>query len=114
MKLELNKNHRSPATRRIRLVSPRLPRRRSALALSTGENSAEKPQVSLSADSEPATPKRTESTRDALQLYLREIGQVKLLTAEEELTLASRVKRGDKAAREQMIKANLRLVVKIA
>jgi RNA polymerase primary sigma factor len=47
-------------------------------------------------------------------LYLREIGQIKLLTRPEELDLARRVRRGDEAAREQMIKANLRLVVKIA
>lgn len=51
---------------------------------------------------------------DALQLYLREIGEVKLLTPEEEIALARRIKRGDKRAREHMIKANLRLVVKIA
>lgn len=51
---------------------------------------------------------------DSLQLYLREIGQVKLLTPEEEIVLARRIKRGDKHAREHMIKANLRLVVKIA
>jgi len=51
---------------------------------------------------------------DSLQLYLREIGQVKLLTPAEEITLAKRIKRGDKSAREHMIKANLRLVVKIA
>jgi len=51
---------------------------------------------------------------DTLQLYLREIGQVKLLTPEEEITLARKIKRGDEKAREQMIKANLRLVVKIA
>jgi RNA polymerase primary sigma factor len=49
-----------------------------------------------------------------LQLYLREIGQVKLLTPAEEVTLARRIKRGDKAARDQMITANLRLVVKMA
>lgn len=54
------------------------------------------------------------SRGDSLQLYLQEIGQVKLLTPAEELALAKRVQRGDAAAREHMIKANLRLVVKIA
>ncbi|MGA3163197.1 MAG: sigma-70 family RNA polymerase sigma factor [Verrucomicrobiota bacterium] len=49
-----------------------------------------------------------------MKLYLREIGQVKLLTPQEEIKLAARIKKGDKKAREQMIKANLRLVVKIA
>lgn len=51
---------------------------------------------------------------DSFQLYLREIGEVKLLTREQEITLAKRVQGGDNDAREQMIKANLRLVVKIA
>jgi len=56
-----------------------------------------------------------ESARgDALELYLREIGQVKLITPAEEIVLAKRIKKGDKQAREDMIKANLRLVVKIA
>ncbi|MFZ0827473.1 MAG: sigma-70 family RNA polymerase sigma factor [Verrucomicrobiia bacterium] len=50
----------------------------------------------------------------AIKLYLREIGLVKLLTPQEEIQLAARIKKGDKKAREQMIKANLRLVVKIA
>jgi RNA polymerase primary sigma factor len=50
----------------------------------------------------------------AFRLYLREVGQTKLLTPEEEVKLALRIKKGDKRAREQMIKANLRLVVKIA
>ena len=50
----------------------------------------------------------------AIKLYLRENGQVPLLTIEEETSLAARIKKGDKAAREHMIKANLRLVVKIA
>jgi RNA polymerase primary sigma factor len=50
----------------------------------------------------------------AIKLYLREIGQVKLLTPQEEIVLAAKIKKGDKKAREQMIKANLRLVVKIA
>jgi RNA polymerase primary sigma factor len=50
----------------------------------------------------------------AIRLYLREIGLVKLLTPQEEIVLAARIKKGDKKAREHMIKANLRLVVKIA
>ncbi len=65
----------------------------------------------------PASFARERSTYDgdtAIKLYLREIGQVKLLTTEEEVYLAARIKKGDKKAREQMIKANLRLVVKIA
>lgn len=50
----------------------------------------------------------------AFHLYVREIGQTKLLTPKEEVQLARRIQRGDEAAREHMIKANLRLVVKIA
>ena len=50
----------------------------------------------------------------AIKLYLREIGLVKLLTPQEEIELAAKIKKGDKKARELMIKANLRLVVKIA
>lgn len=50
----------------------------------------------------------------AIKLYLQEIGQVDLLTPEQEVELAKRIKAGDKEARELMIKANLRLVVKIA
>ena len=50
----------------------------------------------------------------AIKLYLREIGQVSLLTPQQEIELAAKIKKGDKKAREQMIKANLRLVVKIA
>ena len=63
----------------------------------------------------PAKAIPSESLRgDTLQLYLREIGQVKLLTPKEEIALAKRIRKGDKRAREKMITANLRLVVKIA
>ena len=50
----------------------------------------------------------------AIKLYLREIGRVSLLTPAQEIELAAKIKNGDKKAREHMIKANLRLVVKIA
>jgi len=52
--------------------------------------------------------------RSNLQLYLQEIGKTALLTVEEEVKLARRIRKGDKAARDHMISANLRLVVKIA
>ncbi len=51
---------------------------------------------------------------NSLKVYLREISKTPLLTPEEEISLAARIKKGDKAARDQMIRANLRLVVKIA
>jgi RNA polymerase primary sigma factor len=54
------------------------------------------------------------SDRSNLQMYLQEIGKTALLTVEEEVKLAKRIHRGDKAARDHMIQANLRLVVKIA
>lgn len=50
----------------------------------------------------------------ALKLYLREISQIPLLSREEEVELAHRIQKGDAAARQKMIQANLRLVVKIA
>ena len=50
----------------------------------------------------------------ALKRYLREIGPIPLLTPQEEVTLARRIQKGDSAAREWMIQANLRLVVAIA
>ena len=55
-----------------------------------------------------------EPSLDSLRLYLREIGKVPLLTADQEVTLAKRIERGDMAAKQHMIEANLRLVVSIA
>ncbi|HEX3616356.1 MAG TPA: RNA polymerase sigma factor RpoD [Solirubrobacteraceae bacterium] len=55
-----------------------------------------------------------EPSLDSLRLYLRSIGRVSLLTAEQEVMLARRIERGDMAAKQQMIEANLRLVVSIA
>ena len=76
------------------------------------------PEMVKPAEGETTTFIRNELERydgdSAIKLYLREIGLVKLLTPQEEIVLAAKIKRGDKKARELMIKANLRLVVKIA
>jgi RNA polymerase primary sigma factor len=55
-----------------------------------------------------------EPSLDSLRLYLREIGKVPLLTADQEVELAKRIERGDMGAKTAMIEANLRLVVSIA
>ncbi len=55
-----------------------------------------------------------EPSLDSLRLYLRSIGRVNLLTAEQEVSLAKRIERGDMVAKQQMVEANLRLVVSIA
>lgn len=56
----------------------------------------------------------SELTQDSIQMYLREIGKIPLLTAEEEVALAKRKERNDKEAERRLIEANLRLVVSIA
>lgn len=56
----------------------------------------------------------TELTQDSIQMYLREIGKIPLLNAEEEVALAKRKERGEKEAERRLIEANLRLVVSIA
>jgi RNA polymerase primary sigma factor len=53
-------------------------------------------------------------SENSIKIYLREIGKVALLTPQQEIQLAAKIKRGDKEARSLMIRANLRLVVKIA
>jgi RNA polymerase primary sigma factor len=65
---------------------------------------ARKPQIDLT----------VEPSLDSLRLYLRSIGRVSLLTAEQEVSLAKRIERGDMVAKQQMVEANLRLVVSIA
>jgi RNA polymerase primary sigma factor len=75
-------------------------------------------------DAQPAEPEPKEAVRldestrevstDALQLFLKDIGKVQLLTAAEEVELAKRIERGDHRAKQQMVEANLRLVVSIA
>jgi len=62
-----------------------------------------------------ATPDlKPEGTTDGLQLFLRDIGRVRLLTAQEEVGLAKRIERGELAAKQKMVESNLRLVVSIA
>ncbi|MFY9402860.1 MAG: RNA polymerase sigma factor RpoD/SigA [Candidatus Omnitrophota bacterium] len=51
---------------------------------------------------------------ESLRIYLREVRNIPLLTAKEEITLARRIKKGDEQARKKMIKSNLRLVINIA
>jgi RNA polymerase primary sigma factor len=65
---------------------------------------AQKPELDLT----------VEPSLDSLRLYLRSIGRVELLTAEEEVELAQRIEKGDMAAKRHMVEANLRLVVSIA
>src|SRR5918996_540086 len=55
-----------------------------------------------------------EVSTDALQLFLKDIGKVELLTAAQEVELAKRIERGDHGAKQDMVEANLRLVVSIA
>jgi RNA polymerase primary sigma factor len=55
-----------------------------------------------------------EGTTDGLQLFLKGIGRVRLLTAQEEVSLAKRIERGELAAKQMMVESNLRLVVSIA
>ena len=56
----------------------------------------------------------TSAVQSPLETYLREINETALLTADEEKMLAYRIEEGDSAARDRMVRANLRLVVNIA
>ena len=66
------------------------------------------------AEDEPASEEPREVSTDALQLFLKDIGKVDLLTAAQEVELAKRIERGDHGAKQEMVEANLRLVVSIA
>src|SRR5450755_2740606 len=82
------------------------------------------PAIAASVNIERAPGKRTrrraalnlkpEGTTDALQLFLKDIAKVRLLTVEEEVDLAKRIERGDLDAKQKMVESNLRLVVSIA
>jgi RNA polymerase primary sigma factor len=74
----------------------------------------EQPALPDDAEEPPELDLTVEPSLDPLSLYLREIGKVPLLTADQEVYLAKQVERGDMGAKTQMIEANLRLVVSIA
>ncbi|HWE81044.1 MAG TPA: sigma-70 family RNA polymerase sigma factor [Gaiellaceae bacterium] len=77
---------------------------------------AELPAQTPAAFDDPAAeePFEVEITTDSLQLFLKDIGRVGLLTAAQEVELAKRIERGDHAAKQTMVESNLRLVVSIA
>jgi len=79
------------------------------LQIEVVENSAE-------VEAEPAGPEPEvrEISTDSLQLFLKDVGKVDLLTAAQEVELAKRIERGDHRAKQEMVEANLRLVVSIA
>jgi RNA polymerase primary sigma factor len=86
------------------------------------ENSSVEANAAAASEPRPdrASPKKVEidltvePSLDSLRLYLRSIGRVALLTADQEVSLAKRIERGDMVAKQRMIEANLRLVVSIA
>lgn len=83
--------------------------------VAAGSEEVFQPIRKRSSEAESAPSRRDSYDGDtAYRLYLREIGEVALLTPQEEIELAARIKAGDRRARDHMIKANLRLVVKIA
>ncbi len=97
-------------------------------ALAGGEREEEPPEETADGDAgeiaglsarleelkRPEVDLSVETSLDSLRLYLRAIGRVPLLSAEEEVALAKRIERGDMAAKQHMVEANLRLVVSIA
>jgi RNA polymerase primary sigma factor len=119
---------RTAAKRRISLSSSSSRSRRDRVEMPIRRCASLQKQSVVAADTsrdsaaiEIADATRLAPTRDryyddntALTLYLSEVGRVALLTPEQEVKLAARIKKGDAAAREHMIRANLRLVVKIA
>jgi RNA polymerase primary sigma factor len=129
-----SKHHESPPTRHesdgdshkrampkvlepIASVSMRAPREHARSRSDHHEPAGEHTKVEQTTPAHPVEPDAERPRYDAnsaLNLYLREIARTPLLTIQEEVDLAKKIKKHDKKAREQMIKANLRLVVKIA
>ncbi len=78
------------------------------------EKKASVPRAKAKGKAAPVEEVATDASVDSLRLYLRSIGRVDLLTAEQEVELAKRIERGDDRAKQHMVEANLRLVVSIA
>jgi RNA polymerase primary sigma factor len=76
--------------------------------LERADNAVRESRIILGAKS------RRQVSTDGLQLFLKDIGKVDLLSAEQEVELAKRIERGDHSAKQEMVEANLRLVVSIA
>ena len=79
------------------------------LQIEVVEQADDEPEVEAEAEAE-----AREVSTDTLQLFLKDIGRVPLLTAAQEVELAKRIERGDHSAKQAMVEANLRLVVSIA
>ncbi|MDX6670431.1 MAG: polymerase primary sigma factor [Solirubrobacteraceae bacterium] len=84
------------------------------MAPETSKEEARTRPAAVVAPKKPEIDLTVEPSLDSLRLYLRSIGRVELLTAGEEVALAKRIERGDMLAKQQMVEANLRLVVSIA
>jgi RNA polymerase primary sigma factor len=113
----MSSKRKTPRNRSLPALPKLKKTRRSALTMTEPVKLPASPANRLEAS--PASPPPTEPRwhydgSTALNLYMREVGQVGLLKPAEEAALAKRVQAGDDQAREHMIRANLRLVVKIA
>ena len=92
----------------IELVEDDRPGHAAARGRARGRPQAQPAQGKATIDLKP------DMTTDSLQLFLKDIGKVRLLTAQEEVDLAKRIERGDLDAKQKMVESNLRLVVSIA
>ena len=84
------------------------------LHVQVGEDSEEDDGKEVAEKTEPKSVDLSEISNDSVRMYLNEIGRVDLLTAEEEVSLAKRIEKGDLSAKQHLAESNLRLVVSIA
>lgn len=107
-----------PSTRRkksaVAPLTPATPTRAASGKTTNPVANSHPPPVPVARTASEETSRPSYGVDGALSLYMREVAEVPLLTVEEENALAARIHAGDEAAREHMIRANLRLVVKIA